>query len=73
MSTLNECIVEDATLTWFGELGYAFGHGPQLAPWEPVAEYLTFVAASGNELEESSVVKHCLTTAADGEGYLSSQ
>ena len=32
---LNESIVEDAAVTWFGELGYAFGHGPQLAPTEP--------------------------------------
>ncbi|MDI1313361.1 type I restriction endonuclease subunit R [Prosthecobacter sp.] len=36
--TLNESIVEDAALTWFGELGYAIGHGPQLAPGEPAAE-----------------------------------
>ena len=33
-----EEIAEDAALTWFGELGYAIGHGPQLAPGEPVAE-----------------------------------
>ena len=26
--SLNEAIVEDAALTWFGELGYAVGHGP---------------------------------------------
>ena len=38
MSALNESIVEDAALTWFGELGYAVGHGPQLAPGEPAAE-----------------------------------
>ncbi len=36
--SLNESIVEDATLTWFGELGYEIGHGPQLAPGEPAAE-----------------------------------
>ena len=30
--SLNESIVEEAALTWFGELGYAFGHSPQLAP-----------------------------------------
>ena len=24
---LTESIVEDAALTWFGELGYAMGHG----------------------------------------------
>ena len=26
--SLNESIVEDAALEWFGELGYAVGHGP---------------------------------------------
>jgi type I restriction enzyme R subunit len=36
--SLNESIVEDAALTWFGELGYAVGHGPQMAPGEPAAE-----------------------------------
>jgi type I restriction enzyme R subunit len=36
--TLTESIVEDAALTWFGELGYAVGHGPQMAPGEPAAE-----------------------------------
>jgi len=36
--SLNESIVEDAALTWFGELGYAIGHGPQFAPGEPAAE-----------------------------------
>ena len=30
----NESIVEDATLTWFAELGYAIGHGPHMAPGE---------------------------------------
>jgi type I restriction enzyme, R subunit len=39
---LNESIVEDAALEWFGELGYAVGHGPQLAPGEPVAERESF-------------------------------
>src|ERR1035438_6744171 len=38
MPCLNESIVEDAALEWFGELGYAVGHGPHLAPGEPVAE-----------------------------------
>ncbi|MDN5873249.1 MAG: hypothetical protein L0H29_02545 [Sinobacteraceae bacterium] len=38
MSVLNESIVEDAALSWFGELGYALGHGPHLAPDEPAAE-----------------------------------
>jgi type I restriction enzyme, R subunit len=36
--SLNESIVEDAALEWFGELGYAVGHGPQLAPGEPAVE-----------------------------------
>jgi type I restriction enzyme, R subunit len=40
--TLTESIVEDAALTWFGELGYAVGHGPQMAPGEPVAERDSF-------------------------------
>ena len=35
--TLNESIVEVAALERFGELGYAIGHGPQLAPGEPAA------------------------------------
>ena len=39
---LNESIVEDAALTWFGELGYAAGHGPRLAPGEPAAERDSF-------------------------------
>lgn len=40
--SLNESTVEDAALTWFGELGYAIGHGPQLAPGEPAAERASF-------------------------------
>lgn len=36
--SLNESIVEDAGLEWFGELGYAVGHGPKMAPGEPAAE-----------------------------------
>jgi type I restriction enzyme, R subunit len=36
--TLSESIVEAATLGSFGELGYAFGQGPHLAPGEPAAE-----------------------------------
>ena len=42
MSSLNESIVEDAALEWFGELGYAVGHGPHLAPGESDAERDTF-------------------------------
>ena len=40
--SLNESIVEDAALTWFGELANAVGHGPQLAPGEPAAERDSF-------------------------------
>jgi len=40
--SLNESIVEDAALAWFGELGYAVGRGPQLAPGEPAAERESF-------------------------------
>jgi len=40
--SLNESIVEDAALEWFGELGYAVGHGPHLAPSEPAAERDSF-------------------------------
>jgi hypothetical protein len=40
--TLSESIVEDAALEWFGELGYAVGRGPQLAPGEPGAERDSF-------------------------------
>ena len=39
---LNESIVEEAALEWFGELGYAVGHGPHLAPGEPAAERDSF-------------------------------
>jgi hypothetical protein len=40
--TLTESIVEDAALTCFGELGYAVGHGPQMAPGEAAVERGTF-------------------------------
>ena len=40
--SLNESTVEAAAIEWFGELGYAFGHGPQLAPGEPAAERDSF-------------------------------
>ena len=36
--TLNESTVEYAALTWFGNLGYAVGHGPDFSPGEPGAE-----------------------------------
>ena len=40
--SLNESIVEDAALEWFGEFGYAVGHGPHLAPDELAAERVSF-------------------------------
>ncbi len=42
MSALNESDVEEAALTWFGELGYAVVHGPQIAPGEPAVERESF-------------------------------
>ncbi|MBI5767862.1 MAG: type I restriction endonuclease subunit R [Verrucomicrobia bacterium] len=42
MSHLNEALVEDAALTWFGELAYAIGHGPHMAPGETTAERSSF-------------------------------
>jgi type I restriction enzyme R subunit len=40
--SLNEAIVEEAALEWFGELGYVVGHGLHLAPGEPAAERDSF-------------------------------
>ncbi|MCE9520065.1 MAG: hypothetical protein K8R87_11010 [Verrucomicrobia bacterium] len=39
---ITESIVKDAALEWFGELGYAVGHGPYLASGEPVAKRDSF-------------------------------
>lgn len=39
---LNEYHVEDAALSWFEELGYSVGHGPNLAPGEQAAERESF-------------------------------
>jgi len=39
---LNEGTVEDITLGWFRELGYAIAHGPELAPGERGAERETY-------------------------------
>lgn len=39
---INESIVEEATLQWFEELGYAALYGPMLAPGEPAAERDSF-------------------------------
>ena len=40
--SLNESTVEDAALEWLGALGYAIGHGPDMAPGEPAAERASF-------------------------------
>ncbi|MCB1674937.1 MAG: type I restriction endonuclease subunit R, partial [Halioglobus sp.] len=40
--SLNESMVEDATLDWFKQLGFAVGHGPQMAPGEPATERDSF-------------------------------
>jgi type I site-specific restriction-modification system R (restriction) subunit len=42
MPALNESHVEEAALSWFGELGYAVAHGPDLAPGELAAERDSF-------------------------------
>ncbi len=42
MPQFNESTVEDAALSWFGELGYAILHGPEIAPGEPAAERDSF-------------------------------
>ena len=39
---INESIVEEAALTWFGELSYTIGHGPDMAPGELTAERDSF-------------------------------
>jgi type I restriction enzyme R subunit len=39
---LNESIVEDAALEWFGELSYVVEHGPHLALGQPMAELDSF-------------------------------
>lgn len=40
--SLNESIVEDAAISWFAQIGYTVGHGPNIAPAEPGAERTSF-------------------------------
>ena len=40
--TITESLIEEATLQWFEELGYAALHGPLLAPGESAAERDSF-------------------------------
>ena len=54
--SLNESIVEDAALEWFGELGYAVGHGPQLAPGEYAGGTLTPALSQGERESHGEVV-----------------
>lgn len=42
MTTMNESIIEDAALAWFGELGRAISHRPYTDPSEPPAERDSF-------------------------------
>ncbi len=42
MSGFNESTVEAAALSWFDELGYGIGRGPEIAPGEPAAERASF-------------------------------
>ena len=41
-SRFAESVVEDAALAWFGELGFAVLHGPEIAPGELAAERTGF-------------------------------
>jgi type I restriction enzyme R subunit len=40
--SLNESIVEDGALTWFGDIGRTIRHGPHIAAGEPAAERASF-------------------------------
>ena len=40
--SFTESIVEDATLSWFGELDYSLLHGQNIAPGEAAAERISF-------------------------------
>lgn len=42
MQDFNEYTVEDATLSWFGELGYEVLRGPEIAPGQPATERDSF-------------------------------
>lgn len=42
MPAFTESTVEEATLDWLAELGYAIAHGPQIAPGEAAAERATY-------------------------------
>ena len=52
----NESIVGDAALEWFGELGYAVGHGPQLVPGEYAGGTLIPAFSQGEKEEDGEGV-----------------
>ncbi|MHB1307529.1 MAG: hypothetical protein ACYC23_10650 [Limisphaerales bacterium] len=54
--SFNESIVEHAALECFGELGYAVGHGPHLAPGEHAGGTLTAALSQGERESYSEVV-----------------
>jgi type I restriction enzyme R subunit len=54
---LSEAAIEAAALEWFGELGYAVGHGPDLAPGEPAAERESFGAVVLEERLRSALAR----------------
>jgi type I restriction enzyme R subunit len=53
---LHASIIEDAALEWFGELGYAVGHGPQMAPGEHAEGTLTPALSQGERESYGDVV-----------------
>jgi len=58
--SLNESIVEDAALEWFGELvpqARELGHGPHLAPGEYAGGNLTPALSQGERESYSDVVQ----------------
>lgn len=38
MTTFNESIIEEATLSWLENIGYSVKNGLEIAPGEPAAE-----------------------------------
>ena len=52
----NESIAEDAALEWFGELGYAVGHRPHLAPGEYAGGTLIPAFSQGEKEKDGEVV-----------------
>ncbi len=66
--SINESIIEDAVLTWFGEIGYGIEGRPEMAPGEAVAEWKSIgeVILEGRMLEAlTALMPSCAPT-----GYL---